>query len=115
MTTETLELPLDIDEAASPPSCAPVAGSVGSAPSCPTHKRAMVRYQPGTPEQAFCVADGGEWWKCESCTCSVIRPGNALRVQWRASGYDFCACGDAMVKLGYRCAACAPQNIRSQP
>lgn len=57
--------------------------TVNDEPLCPSSADhgAMVRRNPGSPEQAFCVEDGGQWWDCQSphCTSSVLEPGASLR------------------------------------
>ena len=42
-------------------------------PECPRHGPMQIA-PPGTPEQKWC----GEWWRCEKCSHSVLRPSEEL-------------------------------------
>jgi hypothetical protein len=52
---------------------------VCEAKGCKWHGKPMKRHSPGTPEQEFCVAGGGELWRCEMCFSSVLSPGAYLQ------------------------------------
>jgi hypothetical protein len=43
-------------------------------PTCQTHGP-MLKVPAGTPEQKWC----GEWWRCELCTHTVLRPSDNCR------------------------------------
>jgi len=43
-------------------------------PSCPNHGP-MQKVPPGTAEQKWC----GEWWRCDRCTNSVLKPSDDLQ------------------------------------
>ncbi len=46
----------------------------GDTPHCPQHGT-MQKAHPATPEQKWC----GEWWRCDRCTHTVLRPSDELR------------------------------------
>lgn len=72
-------------------------------PDCPTHGP-MQKVPAGTPEQAWC----GEWWRCELCTHSVLRPSENIM-----SAYDIRRCPHCGHPFPHHYAGCRITRIRA--